>query len=183
MEFWYVLNTKPHQEQCVAEQLRCRQLNVYLPIVRVNPVNPRAAREQPYFPGYIFARFDLQAVGISAVQWTPGLRRIVKVGDVPGIVPDAFISELRRRLAQISAAGGLVFEDLHSGDVVRIVSGPMAGYEAVFDRRLSGSDRVRVLLEVIRESQSHANPARGVVMRCISLELSAGCIEKSHKCN
>jgi transcription antitermination factor NusG len=183
MEFWHALNTKPHQEQCVTEQLRCRHLAVYSPTVRVNPVNPRAARERPYFPGYIFARLDLQAVGISAVQWIPGLRRIVKFGDVPGIVPDALIGELRRRLAQISAAGGLVFDDLHSGDVVRIVSGPLAGYEAVFDMRLSSSDRVRVLLEIIREAQPPERRSHGVITRAIPVELGAGCIEKMKQCH
>ncbi len=178
MQFWYALNTKPHQERCVAEQLRCRGLEVYLPIVRVNPVNPRASRERPYFPGYLFARLDFQTVGFSAVQWTPGLRRIVKFGEVPGIVPDALIGELRRRLARISAAGGLVFGDLHPGDVVRIVSGPLAGYEAVFDRRLSGSDRVRVLLEIMQQEQLRSNSDQGGMTKIIPVELCAGCIGK-----
>jgi transcription antitermination factor NusG len=45
---WYVLHTKPHKERQVASLLRSRSLEVFLPLLRVNPVNPRAARERPY---------------------------------------------------------------------------------------------------------------------------------------
>lgn len=185
MEHWYALNTKPHQERRVAAHLRRRRLEVCLPLVRVNPVNPRAARERPYFPGYLFVQLDWLTAGGSAIQWTPGLRRLVEFDGTPGIVPDAFIAELRRRLAQISAAGGLAFDDLHPGDRVRITTGPLAGYEAVFDMRLSGSVRVRVLLEMMRQAYTPAraaarrfHPAAGGLPRQVPVELEAAYIEK-----
>jgi transcription elongation factor/antiterminator RfaH len=194
MENWYALNSKPHQECRVAEYLRRRQLEVYLPLVRVNPVNPRAARVRPYFPGYLFARCDFSAVGLSTTRWTPGLRGVVQFGGLPGIVSDALIGELRRRLTEISAAGGLVFDQLHRGDAVRIISGPFAGYEAVFDMRLSGADRVRVLLEIMRQGQpverlgqpverlgqpaGRQSRARSELARIVPVELDAGSIQK-----
>ena len=43
--------------------------------------------------------------------------------------------------------------DLHAGDTVTIQDGPFAGYEAIFDTRLSGQDRVRVLLNLLQKRQ------------------------------
>lgn len=172
MEHWYALHAKPHKERQVAEHLRQRNVEVYLPLVRVNPVNPRAARKRPYFPCYLFGRIDLQVAGAGALQWTPGLRRLVGFGGQPAIVPDNFVSELKRRLGQIQAAGGLVFDGLERGDPIKIVVGPFAGYEAVFDSRLPGSQRVRVLLELIAYCQ------RRDQRRFVSVELNAGSIEK-----
>ena len=173
MEQWYALHAKPHKERQVAENLRQRKLEVFLPLVRVNPVNPRAARKRPYFPSYLFVKADLQAIGLGALQWTPGLRRVVEFDGQPAVVPDKFVSELKRRLNQIQAAGGLALDGLERGDPVRIVAGPFAGYEAVFDFRLPGSERVRVLLELIARSQ------RREPQRLVPVELNAGSIEKS----
>lgn len=172
MEHWYALHAKPHRERQVAEQLRQRNLEVYLPLVRVNPVNPRASRQRPFFPCYLFVKADPQSSDASALKWTPGLRRLVEFDGQPALVPELFIRELQRRLSQIQAAGGLALVGLDSGDPVRIVAGPFAGYEAVFDSRLPGSERVRVMLEWIAYSQ------RRNERRFVAVELNAGDIER-----
>jgi len=73
---------------------------------------------------------------------------------------------LRKRVEEISQAGGEFFDGLKSGDKVRISSGPFAGYEAIFDARVSGDERVRVLLEFLNNR------------RRLPIELSAGQIER-----
>jgi transcriptional antiterminator RfaH len=172
MEHWYALHAKPHRERQVAEFLRQRNVEIYLPLVRVNPVNPRAARQRPFFPSYLFARTDLQVVGPGILRWTPGLRRLVEFDGQAAIVPETFIAELKRRLGQIQAAGGLALDGLERGDPIRIVAGPFTGYEAVFDARLPGRERVRVLLELIAQRQRDSQP------RLVPVELNAGSIEK-----
>ena len=154
-------------------QLRQRQLEVYLPLIRVNSVNPRAARERAFFPCYLFAKFDPHVNGIGNLQWLPGLRRFLDFGGQPAVVPDKAVSEIKRRVAEIMAAGGLAFDGLKPGDVVRVVNGPFAGYEAIFDSRLAGNERVRVLLEWIQRNQRRRDPAR-----VIPVELNASSIEK-----
>jgi transcription antitermination factor NusG len=52
-------------------------------------------------------------------------------------VPGDVIHELERRVVNVEAAGGLQLEGLKRGEPVRITSGPLAGYEAIFDLRLS----------------------------------------------
>ncbi|MEZ4515906.1 MAG: hypothetical protein R3C44_03375 [Chloroflexota bacterium] len=46
----------------------------------------------------------------------------------------------------LAVSGGLIENEFSEGDPVRIVSGPFEGYEAIFDARLPGTDRVQVLL-------------------------------------
>ena len=170
---WYALHTKPHKECQVASLLRSRSLEVFLPLLRVNPVNPRAARERPYFPNYLFAHVDLAVTGLSALQWTPGLLRMVEFGGVLGTVPGALIAQLKQRLYEIRAAGGLALQELSGGDRVRVTSGPFQGYEGVFDVRLSGADRVRVLLELIGDYQRPRSASRAV-----PVELNVGNVAK-----
>jgi transcriptional antiterminator RfaH len=161
---WYVIRAKPRRERFVREQLQSQGLEVFYPAVRVHPVNPRAAKERAYFPGYLFAHLDLEAVGANRLRWLPAAVGLLEFGGEPAVVPEALVSQLKRRIASIQAAGGLVFADLQPGDAVKITSGPFAGYEAIFDLRLQGADRVRVLLDLLR--------------RQVSVELDAGSIQK-----
>jgi transcriptional antiterminator RfaH len=46
-----------------------------------------------------------------------------------------------------------LFDVLRSGETVLVHSGPFAGYEAIFDVRLTGTERVRVLLKLLRNQQ------------------------------
>jgi transcriptional antiterminator RfaH len=170
---WYALHTKPHKERQVASLLCSREIEIFLPLLRVNPVNPRAAREKPYFPSYLFVHVDLDVIGLSTLRWTPGLLRMVEFGGDLGTVPASLISQIKDRLTDIRAAGGLSLESLSSGDRVRVVSGTFEGYEGVFDTRLSGAERVRVLLELISDHQARRN-----ISRTVPVELDAGKIEK-----
>lgn len=149
---WYVLRVKPHKERAVYQVLQSREVGVYFPVLHVKPVNPRAARERPYFPGYIFVQADLDEIGANALNWVPGTHGLVTFGDIPAVVPPNLIFEIKRRLAEIEAGGGWLLNKLEKGDRVRIVNGPFAGYEAIFDVRLPGNQRVQVLLSFLSSS-------------------------------
>ncbi len=154
---WYVLRVKPHKERAVYDLLQAQAETVFFPTIRVKPVNSRAARIRPYFPGYLFVQADLAAVGINAFSWLPGTRGLVTFGGVPAVTPDNLIVELRQRVRQIEADGGLVNGRYRQGDRVRIVSGPFAGYDALFDAYLPGPDRVQVLLAFLSR---HPQPVK-----------------------
>ncbi|MEJ2711118.1 MAG: transcription termination/antitermination NusG family protein [Anaerolineales bacterium] len=165
-ELWYALRSKPRKEEVLWRQCRSRGYETFLPRIRINPVNPRARKLVPYFPGYMFVYTDLQAVGRSEFQWMPHSMGLVSFGGEPASVPDNLIHSLSKRIEAINAAGGELFEDLKPGDVVRISDGPFRGYEAIFDQRISGSERVRVLLELLGNQ------------RRVPVELHSGLIEK-----
>ncbi|MCB9418917.1 MAG: hypothetical protein H6667_03890 [Ardenticatenaceae bacterium] len=146
---WYVLRVKPHKERSVCEQLELRDLDVYFPVLKVNPVNPRSARERPYFPGYLFVKANLDEMGPNGLSYVPGAQKLVNFGGLPAQVSPNMIRELKQRLAVIEAQGGLALGKLKQGDRVRITGGLFAGYEAIFDTRLPGNRRVQVLLSFL----------------------------------
>jgi transcriptional antiterminator RfaH len=161
---WYVIQSKPHKENQVCAYLEAQDFEVFFPVLRVQPATARAAKIRPYFPRYMFVHTDLEEVGMSALQWLPGAIGLVHFDDYPATVPDPIIHQLRRRVEQIDAAGGLLFNDLKPGDPVRIMRGPLAGYDAIFDARLNGSERVQVLLSLLG--------------RLVRVEVNANAIEK-----
>lgn len=161
---WYVIQSKPHKENQVCAYLEAQDFEVFYPTLRVQPADARAARFRPYFPRYMFVHTDLDEVGVSALRWLPGAIGLVHFDDCPAAVPDMVVHQLQRRVATIEAAGGLIFDDLKPGDPVRITSGPLAGYDAIFDLRLNGSDRVQVLLSLLG--------------RLVRMQINSGAIEK-----
>jgi transcriptional antiterminator RfaH len=148
---WYALRSKPRKEDVVSKQVRDRGIEVFYPRLRVHPVNPRSSKVKPYFPGYLFVRVDIDSVGLSTFQWLPHSTGLVTFGGEPPPVPDHLINAIQRRVAEISSAGGEIFDGLHHGDVVQINYGPFNGYEAIFDARLPGTERVRVLLQFLSD--------------------------------
>jgi transcriptional antiterminator RfaH len=150
---WYVLHSKPRKEELLREQLDNRKIETFFPRIRVQVVNPRARKIRPYFPGYVFVYLDLEQTSMSTLQWIPGATGLVSFGGEPAHVPDGLIQAIRRRVDEINAAGGELFDALKPGEPVVIDSGPFAGYEAIFDTRLPGTERVRVLLKLLRNRQ------------------------------
>jgi hypothetical protein len=107
-------------------------------------------------------------VGLSTFQWMPPAIGLVTLGEA-AVVPENLIQAIKRRVDEIAAAGGEVFDGLKGGDVVVISDGPFAGYEAIFDARLPGSERVRVLLQLLNSQ------------RRVPVELNAGQIQRRNR--
>lgn len=151
MEQWYTLHTKPKAEYQVTAVLQQRQIETYLPEVMTPTANKRQ-RKQPFFPCYLFARIDFARVGLSAVQWTPGLRRVVTFEDQPATVPAEVIALIRQKLDQLEAAGGLPRHNFKVGDTVRIKEGPFQDMLALFNGPMSSAERVQVLLNILGQA-------------------------------
>jgi transcription antitermination factor NusG len=146
---WYALRSKPRKEEAVYRQAIHQGFTAFYPRIRVQPVNPRSRKLRAYFPGYLFVQADLDEVGVSTFQWMPHTHGLVIFGGEPAVVPENLVQAIRQRVDEINAAGGEVFDALKVGDKVKISAGPFEGYEAIFDGRLPGSVRVRVLLELL----------------------------------
>ncbi len=149
MKTWYALYTKPHCERQVERALEAKGIESFFPAMPV--ASPRRGRPlfRPFFPCYLFAYTDLEVVGVSCLNWIPGMRHLVTFGNVPATLDERVIARIRAHLAQPHAMDAQG-EFLQSGDRVLITAGPLRDIEAVFDKRLSASGRVRVLVDLLR---------------------------------
>jgi transcriptional antiterminator RfaH len=150
LNYWFVAHTKPHKERQVVDAILAKNHRVFLPLYATQPVNPRAARYRPYFPGYVFLQ-PQTVEELSPMRWIHGIQKFIQFDGVFATVPDDFIRELREHLANLqqlppALRGKPTFE---KGQAVRILSGPFAEYRGIFDSYLSGEERVRVLLEML----------------------------------
>jgi len=150
MDHWYVMHSKPRKETLLRERLRVQRIEVYLPSIRVKPVNPRSRKEQPFFPGYLFIYVDIEKISVSELRRIPGATGIVCIGGEPTSVGDSLIRTIQKQIDDMTESDLHYVDHLKAGDQVVINDGPFANYKAMFDCRLSGQDRVRVLLELLQ---------------------------------
>lgn len=150
-ENWYVLRSKPRRETALFRYARSHGHEIFYPSIPVNPVNPRASKIRPYFPGYMFLRADLSVVGRSTFQWMPFSHGLVHIGGEPAIVADPIVGAIRQRIGEIWEQGGLSYEKFKHGDWVQIRSGSFEGYQGIFDEKLPGTQRARILLKMLND--------------------------------
>lgn len=148
MPKWYLIRTKQYKEAFVRRMLSERVSNLFLPLLRTDQTQ-RGRRIQavvPLFPCYIFALFNRET-DIHFVQRTPGVVGVLGAGDEPSEVDESVIEEIRSR-----ATNGIVElpqRTFSPGEAVSIVGGPLRGINAIFDRYMSGSQRVALLVDLI----------------------------------
>lgn len=146
---WYLVYTKPRQEDTAQTNL-CRQgYTTYLP--RVRQARRRRGRNVSVvgamFPRYLFVHLDRRTDNWAPIRSTLGVVSIVRFGQIAAAVPDDLIGLLKAR-EDDRGIQVLPVEDYKRGTRVRITEGGLMGYEAVFVARTS-RDRVIVLLEIL----------------------------------
>lgn len=149
---WYVLQAKPRQETRVVRHLARSAIPTFLPFVEVGRRHAAGSAKylEPLFPGYVFVA--LPPLGHapadwSAVNWTPGVLRVLAVGATPVSVPRNFIARIEERIADCGFVR--LPSKFANGMKVRVRGGSFDGVEAVFDQSLSRRGRVRVLLQLL----------------------------------
>jgi len=148
---WYLVRTKPGKERWVRDQLAPRLSEVFLPMLKARM--PRWGRlaisTAPLFPCYVFARLDLQTRYFE-VKYLAGVSGLVSAGNDPIVVPEGIITEIRAR--GVDDVVEIREDPFDSGQQVRVVDGPFRGFEAIFERYLSGAERVAILLNTIENA-------------------------------
>ena len=150
MKCWYVLHTKTLAEERVASVLDQRDIRTYLPISSDRSNGQDDGR--PLFPGYLFARLDLESGNPANWKWVPGLRYLVSFGDVAVPVPDDVIKVIERKVRDMRSTRPDDETRFKQGDMVHIKDGPFANMLAVFDRTCTPSKRVQIMLEALDRS-------------------------------
>ncbi len=161
---WYLLLTKPRQEELALQNLQQQGYCCYMPRMQQQKIAGKQLKliEVPLFPRYIFVELDSSGNGKS---WAPlrstyGVSTLVRFGEQPAVVGREIITELKRRE---STQGVITL--FNSGDRVTIVDGPLMGIEGVFQMQ-DAEQRCLVLLHFLqRRTLLRIDPA---VLRKIS---------------
>jgi transcriptional antiterminator RfaH len=149
---WYLVHTKPRQENVAQENLERQGYECYLPLLRVEKLRQRAlvVTEEALFPRYLFILLGLDD---SAKSWGPirstkGVSALVRFGHEPARVADALIALLKAREAGTREEGP---EPLfHEGERLLVSEGPFAGIEGIY-QMTDGEQRVMVLIDFLNK--------------------------------
>ena len=145
---WFVIHTKPKQEQRALENLERQGYLAWLPTIELEKLRRGKLTRviEPMFSRYLFIQLDKTQSNWSPIRSTLGVNKLVSFGNVPAVVPDALIKALRQ------ADGSQQELLLKEGDAVQFVGGPLQGLEGILEQR-DGELRAMVLIELISQPQ------------------------------
>ena len=149
---WYLVHTKPRQEDIALANLQRQGYDCYLPQMRIERIRRRKAEvaTEPMFPRYLFIRLDSsdQGKSWSPIRSTLGVSQLVHFGARAAKVDDTLVDLLRQRERVLPTEAMF-----NSGDSVVIADGPFAGIEAIYQTN-DAERRAFILLEILAKPVS-----------------------------
>ena len=145
---WYLLQSKPRQEDLAVINLIHLGIHAFSPHLTRSKMIRRKIKSvtEQLFPGYLFAKFDA-ATEYRKATHAPSVRNVVTFGSTPASVDEETIELIHSRVDDKYMV--VQPSSLRAGQIVRIGEGPLCGIHAVFERELSGSQRVVLLLNAV----------------------------------
>ncbi len=141
---WYALRVKPQHEKTVSISLQGKGYTEFLPVY---PSQRRSARNShkpvhlPLFPGYVFARFDVERR--LPILTIPGVLFVLSINRIP-------IPVSAEEIAAVEAVvrSGLETEPwpyLRAGQQVMVSAGPLQGLQGIL---VTMKNEFRVIVSV-----------------------------------
>ncbi len=155
---WYAVHTKPRQEELALVQLGRQGYQGYLPRVRERRRIRRRWQQvvAPLFPRYLFVRLREGVDDFGPIRSTLGVSDLVRFGGRPRPVPEGLVEELQAR-EDPQLRLHVLERRWEPGQRLRVVEGPLAGLEAVFQAE-TAEERVIVLLKLLGRETAVAVP-------------------------
>ncbi len=146
---WYVIHTKPRQEQRALENLQRQGFEAWLPMIALEKVRRSRLTQvtEPMFSRYLFIRLDTTQTNWSPIRSTLGVSKLVSFGNVPAAVPDALIDMLRESPPLTPP------RLMNPGAEVQLVEGPLRGLRGIYQQH-DGEARAMVLIELLSQPQT-----------------------------
>jgi transcriptional antiterminator RfaH len=150
MEKWYVIYTRPREEQVAEENLMRQGFETYWPRYRKRLTHARKVQEVPasLFPRYLFARFSLADAAWRVIRSTRGVAGLVSQGVDPTPVSQRLIDDIRSRE---NSEGYVVLGrqiELQKGQRIQLASDAFKGVDVIFEAA-KDSERVVALLGLL----------------------------------
>lgn len=137
---WFVIRTKPRQEDRASEHLDNQNFEYYCPwMTRDN------GKREPLFPGYVFVYDAAAAQPFSTIRSTRGVLGFVRFGLEFARASDELIETIRERESSLQRV-----DRFKPDDRVRFKQGPFAEIEAIY-RCKSGVERSVILLTILNQ--------------------------------
>jgi transcriptional antiterminator RfaH len=151
-ECWYVIHTKPRQEQRALNNLQQQGYQCYLPMIAIEKISRERLNviEEPLFPRYLFISLDASRYGQnwSPIRYTWGVSGLVCFGSEPAKINSGLINLLRQQEQGLSEDPQRLFS---AGESLLVADGPFAGLQAIY-QMASGENRAMVLIELMGKS-------------------------------
>jgi len=146
MKRWYVVNTKPRNEDRAATNLFNGGIEVLAPKLKLRKFKQGKFVYviEPMFPGYIFVRFH-PVDEFRMVKYARGVKTIVHFGGRIIPLQDEMIEFIRTQLE--NGVASVEKPKIGKGEKVLIKDGPFKGFSGIFEDELDGKERVAILLE------------------------------------
>lgn len=141
---WYVVLTKPKQEQRAKQNLERQGGTVYLPLFSNERIlrGKRVKRDEPLFPGYLFLNCPSDSPLLSKVRSTFGVRQLLIFAGQVMTVDNRIIEDLQQRSSTAPQP------QFSAGQAVTLNSGPFQHYQAIFKEH-DGCERGIILLGLL----------------------------------
>ncbi len=155
MKSWYLLYTKPRQEQTAVANLERQGYRTYLPLIKKRKTlrSKRQDAIEPLFPSYMFIELDAGADNWRPIRSTIGVNKMVQFGNSPAMAPVELI-ELIRSSEDEHGFIPIDPDAPKKGDTIQMAEGPLLGAQGIFLEK-KGLDRVVVLLDIVgRQTRS-----------------------------
>jgi transcriptional antiterminator RfaH len=145
---WYVVHTKPRQENRALENLENQGFHCFLPTLQVQKLRNQKVQfiTEPMFSRYLFIQLDEQTQNWAPIRSTLGVSKLVSFGTQPAKVPPEYIAFLREAPLE-------TLERMFApGDRVQVASGPLQGMEGQYIAH-DGESRAFVLIDLLGQPQ------------------------------
>jgi len=146
MRNWYLIKTKPRQENVAIKNLENQEYSTFCPTVKIKNNNV------VLFPGYLFIHLDKKQENWSPIRSTKGVLNFVRFGLNYAQVPDTVIEFLK--------ANQLIYKEklinlnkFKSGEKVQIIDGVFKNCIAIF-KSSKPDERVILLMNLLGQQQA-----------------------------
>jgi transcriptional antiterminator RfaH len=156
---WYVVHTKPRQEDFAFDQLQRQRYCVYLPrYKRIKRLSDRQEPQwEPMFPRYVFVQPASSQHSLAPIRSTLGVSNLVRFGNTPAVVSLDVMERIRAFEAERNQLTLQQLSPFKEGVAVRIAQGPFAGLEGLISD--VSSQRIVVLMQLLtKETRVSVSP-------------------------
>lgn len=156
MKRWYLLMTKPREDERAQQHLENQGYEVFRPQIRRFRISggKQVPVIEPLFPRYLFICLDEVLSNWAKIRSTRGVNQLVRFAEMPAVVPGQVIGILKRR-CDGEGVIDLTEEAPHvysSGDEIEITEGSFRGITAIIKEQ-TGEDRVLLLLDLLGKTR------------------------------